>query len=544
MTGTYIIAAPNYMTDPLTETRVCGGSWSTSFPISNLGAEFFTEKSVSTNDDATSTWFECAFSDTRDLKVLAIPNCNASSAAIIRYLGSNIAAWDSVSLASSASIGATSLSVTSTENVTFRKGQGFTVASGGFYEITADLSLGENDIKYSEELTNAVWEYNLGGATHTVTGGKPSPDGRNNAVEIEWVSGGTGLFRQYAPATLATYTDYNVSFWVKPIAYTAVTGDSILSVDISDSASIQFISESDAPLNEWTRVSVNVTSGAGGGSTNWLDINGGFGTTYYKVQIWGVQVTNGSGVKPYAKSGSAVVSSATGTLAIRQAHTTSEGLAAALTSGAVLTAQCGDYASESVFDTGDKDYYDVLYPFGLRSWGSSGVWDGFGSPEDRAALYITNQNVQVLENVSLCKYVSCFINDTANADGYITIDAFYACSAYVPTYGASVGTQFGLKSNSSRVDSEGGVSAFKRNKATRQVSLKLEHYSIEEAFTNVFDLQRELDITEDLYFIFDSDDTELFHRRTFPARFDTLSMFTYQYPDRISVEINVIERLA
>lgn len=537
--STFLIAAPNYMTDPITETSVFGGDWNVNFPVANIGAEFFTEKTISSDATAASTQFEVAFAESRDVKFFGIPEGNFSSAAKLRIMGSLTTAWSGVTLGASAAANDTSLTLTASGNKNFKVGQGFTLPSDTrIYEFTSALALGENLVTYSEDLTNAAWLYSLGGATHVVTGGKAAPDGSNNAVEVEWVSGGAGLFRQNL--TLSTATLYNVSFWVRLTSITRSSGTNTLGIDLYD-GTITHLTDAETPLNEWIRVSVDVTSGTIGGG---IDIVGSFNVTAFTAEFWGFQVTTGSGVKDYiTTTSSAITGTSSGSINVRLVGTASTGIAGSHSSGALVTCKSGEYLENNVLDTGLIDYYDVLYPVGARSWGSSGVWDGIGTPEDRASLNINNQFTLLLSGFAVCQYLQVRFFDESNADGYISFDDFYACSVYEPSHHMSIGSSLGLKTNSTRVESEGGASAFKRNKAQRVATVRSQFVTVQEAFTNQYDLQRELDITEDFYFIFDSSDTTLRHRRSFPARFDNLSNFTYQHANYISTEFNIVERI-
>jgi len=62
--------------------------------------------------------------------------------------------------------------------------------------------------------------------------------------------------------------------------------------------------------------------------------------------------------------------------------------------------------------------------------------------------------------------------------------------------------------------------------------------------TSVFDMQRKLDISEDFFFIFDSDDTILSTRRSFVARFEELGGNQFVAYDWVDAQIRIREKLA
>ena len=57
-------------------------------------------------------------------------------------------------------------------------------------------------------------------------------------------------------------------------------------------------------------------------------------------------------------------------------------------------------------------------------------------------------------------------------------------------------------------------------------------------------MQRKLDISEDFFFIFDSDDTILSTRRSFVARFEELGGNQFVAYDWVDAQIRIREKLA
>lgn len=540
--GAFFLATPNYMDDPLTDPLVGGGSWNPSFPLTNIGSEFFIQRIISTGVTRANTQFEINFQQTRDIKVIAIPNSNISTSGKVRVQGSSTVAWTGLTTNGTSNIGDTSLAVTATGNKDIRAGQMFGIDgfSDPLYKVTADLALGENKLRYSEAMNNAVWQYNLGGASHTVTANQEAPDGTTNAVQVQWVSGGIGLFRQDTLPSISAGSTYNASLWVKLVAITRSSGANTIQLDIGDGTVVTF-NESQTPLNTWVNVSTDIVAGSAG---SWFDIQAGANVTSYTIQVWKAGLTTGSGVKDIVKTTSAAVNTSIGTLSLVKEGTASGGLDIGYTSGYGITCYSGKFPASLVFDTDWQNYYSATYPYGTRTWGSSGVWSGVSNPAELNALGIPKQFVYVLSNFQLCQYIKVMIADTSNSDGYVALDDIMFCSAFTPANNMSYGTSFGLKSNSSKVGSVGGGDVTNREKSQRTAGIRLENITVTEAFANVFDVVRELDITRTGYFLYDSEDTMLRNRRTFPFRLESLITLNHVTYDTVTTDISLLERLA
>ncbi|OGO14141.1 MAG: hypothetical protein A2Y53_05640 [Chloroflexi bacterium RBG_16_47_49] len=379
--GNLLICAPNFIEDTVDVATLGGGNWENSYPVSNLGAEFFVDNTISIDATTTSTKWEVDFGYNRDLKFIGIPDSNVSQNATIRVEGSATSAWEGLLINGVNSIGVTTLNIKAGATAV-------TIAAGQIFTIAGDTEV-----------------------------------------------------------------------------YQVVTG---------------------------TSLSATVT-------------------------------------------GSIVIK--------RDTNGTPTGLVVATVGNEVVTCHSGDYTTP-VFDTTAEDYFQATIPVGTATWGSSGVWDGKPGDGFYTRMNFPRQYVKILASVYLIQYVRLSIVDTGNAAGYITLDALYLTSVYQPFYNMRYGVTFSSRSNTSQESSAGGATAFNTERQTRAISLELGDIPVEEAFSSIFDITRQLDISGNLFIIYDDEDTFLLTRRSFAARFENSPVLTTTFFDGVDVPINIIERLA
>lgn len=211
----------------------------------------------------------------------------------------------------------------------------------------------------------------------------------------------------------------------------------------------------------------------------------------------------------------------------------------------LITCHCGDYTTGTIYDSGEFDYFGEVYAPGVLLWGRPGVWDGKETDENLATLNLPKPTWLIFPNFVVAQYWFIEVSDTSNINGYISLDDLFLASGFTPLYNMSYGAVMGLRSNTTSESSKGGVEIFDEQKSGRYVVFTLESISVDDAFVNLFDMQRQLDISQDLYFIFDQDDTDLMTRRSFVARFETLSELNFATFGLIDINsIKLKEKLA
>ncbi len=242
-------------------------------------------------------------------------------------------------------------------------------------------------------------------------------------------------------------------------------------------------------------------------------------------------------------TGATITSGNNGSITLERSGDSGTGLAVATTGSEAITCHSGDYTNDLRADTTLTDYRKIIYGF-TDPWGSPTIWIGKETEENIATLGLPNQFQYIFSTVVLARYWRVEVEDTTNSDGYISIDDCHISSAFIPSTGISLGSVMGVNSNSTRESSAGGVDVFDTEKSGRYVDMTLPGLTVDESMTSVFDMQRKLDISEDFFFIFDSDDTILSTRRSFVARFEELGGNQFVAYDWVDAQIRIREKLA
>jgi len=245
-----------------------------------------------------------------------------------------------------------------------------------------------------------------------------------------------------------------------------------------------------------------------------------------------------------------VTSGGTGTsitLTIKRVSSATAGLAANAANAAAITCHTGDYSgSNELFDSGTIDYYPLVYPLdgGGLSWGSIGIWTGKYSDEDFTRFNFPKQHLYILDTTQSCQFIRITVTDTANTDGYVELMGLYVTPTFEPRYNMSYGVTFGRRSNTTSESARGGADVFEKRKGQRFVDFNLDFLNDEEAFSTLFDIDAEVDIDGNLYFVYDKDDVEYLVRRSFPARFSGLSSLSANFFNNNTKAFSLVERIA
>lgn len=210
-----------------------------------------------------------------------------------------------------------------------------------------------------------------------------------------------------------------------------------------------------------------------------------------------------------------------------------------------ITCHSGKYGGvEEVYNSGIRDYYGVVYPPGILTWGSPGLWDGKETDENLFELDLPRPFVHILPNPVTAAYWHIAVTDEANPNGGVTLDALHITAGYSPIYNMEYGAVQGLTSNTTKEESAGGAEIFGEEASGRYVDFMLKNGTVNDAFVNIFDLQRRLDIHDDLFFIYDVDDTALMTRRAFVGRLEDLSELGHAAFDSVDAHFRIKEKLA
>ena len=190
------------------------------------------------------------------------------------------------------------------------------------------------------------------------------------------------------------------------------------------------------------------------------------------------------------------------------------------------------YATDSGFSdvvatSGVVDYYQALRDISLCDFEDPDFWDGRIQEED-VGLYPVPFIFVTLPKV-IARYIKVEFFDEGNPNGYIDVPRLFIASGWQPTQNLKEGNGLSWKSNTLVTTSLGGADFFDERDSGRVITFTLENLSIEEGYTQIMDLQKRMDVSKQIFFVYDYEDTTQLHRRSFLARMGELSPLQYQY---------------
>jgi len=536
-----LLCAPNFIFSTFSPAVYSNGAWEVNDYLSNLTDEFFVNKAISIDDALTSTILDVDFGTNRDVRMVGIPDSNVSKDdGQIIVEGALDVSWEGVTITGVNSTGATTINVTASGQAYILTGQGLTIAGDTqVYQVTVGVSLGSNLIKQSEAVDDSAWTK----TNVTVTADdKIAPDNAQTMDKIvedstasavhdyeQSIPGLTGgevqtvsIFMQAAERTKARLTLEGTVFAGEDLDIDLSAGT------ISDGATAPIASSIKIiPDTTIYRITISAQAAINGSGILRVSLRDAAGDVSYTgdgasgLHVWGHQMVEDVNPLRYVKSGASIVVDSAGDITIERADSDTVGLAVATTGAEVVTCRSGDFITSKTFTSGLIDYAPIVSETGDKLWGQAGLWDGKESPETSFETNMPNQFLHINDAVRYGRYFRCTIRDTNNDDGFVSINALYVTSAYQPTRNMSFGAELGTASNSTVEKSAGGVTASNEEVGRRFLTFTLENIPLQEAWTNSFDLNRQLDITESFYVIYDPDATTLLSRQSFPAQFVT-----------------------
>jgi hypothetical protein len=112
----------------------------------------------------------------------------------------------------------------------------------------------------------------------------------------------------------------------------------------------------------------------------------------------------------------------------------------------------------------------------------------------------------VLTTPISARYWSFFIDDHANADGYVDVARVIIAGAYRPSRPLSVGVRSQLENDTVRTKTEGGATLYKAMPTSRVDTFSLANIPESEALTSIRRMQHRLGTSGPLFFVLDEAD--------------------------------------
>ena len=195
----------------------------------------------------------------------------------------------------------------------------------------------------------------------------------------------------------------------------------------------------------------------------------------------------------------------------------------------VLPAGFMDDLQPAAYDSGWKDVWSIVYPFGSLEWGDENWWSGKYTTEE-AEGYIA-ELVHILPSDRYERWWRIEFDDQTNAAGYIEIGRMFIGPVWQPKLNMKYdGASIGWETTTEARQAISGAEYFSDGINYRVQRFTLGHMKQDEAFSQAFELQRRAGISGEILWIHDPDDTVHALRRRFLARLRQLSPIEYPYP--------------
>lgn len=179
-----------------------------------------------------------------------------------------------------------------------------------------------------------------------------------------------------------------------------------------------------------------------------------------------------------------------------------------------------------VYDSGWLDCWQMAFDLGLMPWGTAGLWRHIDGDEfvghDRAIVHVATAGWYDGTHVQI------EIDDTTNADGFVQMGRVFLGGGIQPAYNMSYGMAEGWVDRTEVQTTPGGAEYFQNRRPHRVATFSLDWLSAEE-FKRFYEMQRLLGISGEVFYIPDTDDTDVQQRQGFLGRLQELSMIEYPY---------------
>ncbi|MDO9712460.1 hypothetical protein [Paracraurococcus lichenis] len=198
-------------------------------------------------------------------------------------------------------------------------------------------------------------------------------------------------------------------------------------------------------------------------------------------------------------------------------------------------------AAPAVADTGWKALYPAIYPDGVLDYGDPAWWDRRLSAEDVGTYPVPF--VATFAPVAYARYWLVEIDDSASTLGYVDVPRIFLAPGWRVSVNPQYGAQLGFESRTSGAESWGGAIFYDVQTGRRTMQFELDIPEAE-ALSQAFDMQRRLDISGQLFWIHNPDDTLHLHRRSFLATMKELSALEYTSFGRMKPTFQLSEVIA
>lgn len=288
-------------------------------------------------------------------------------------------------------------------------------------------------------------------------------------------------------------------------------------------------------------ISVRVAGGVGGTSTSLVirlrD------TTAGQDRLLAVLNPNGNPPTPTMTTGTALTTTLVGSNEYRVTFLTANVTTANVNQLEIYPASTDALAVANTGTAviGDVEVQDTATDQLTYDSGYVSAWPAGLQPEDIVGLNVPV--VFAIPSGALSILWACEIRDSTNAAGYIELNRLVIAGGFQPTVNLMPGSGQGLEDLTTRSETDGGAALFYTRPKRRMVLGTLDEMTESEMFTSFWKMQKQLGISGQLFFMWDSADTTYKHDRSFLAVFKTLDPITMAAWPRYRAPFSLVEEI-
>jgi hypothetical protein len=190
-----------------------------------------------------------------------------------------------------------------------------------------------------------------------------------------------------------------------------------------------------------------------------------------------------------------------------------------------VTASLSPTFATVAHDSGWRDVWPVVYPYGTLEWEDENWWGGKYTNEETEG-YVTELD-HLLPELRLARYWRIEIDDRLNHAGFVQIGRVMICPVWQPKINMIYGASIGWETKTEVQEAMSGSEYFQVRVPYRVQRFDLDWMDQDVAFSKAFELVRRAGIDKEVLFIHDPDDTVHALRRRFMARLRTLGAIEY-----------------
>lgn len=194
-----------------------------------------------------------------------------------------------------------------------------------------------------------------------------------------------------------------------------------------------------------------------------------------------------------------------------------------------------------IYNSAWLDAWPAVRPRDAQSWYAAGWWNGKLTAEERSL--VSGDYSLLLPTVVIARYMRVEIDDQTNPAGYVEAGMLFIADGWRPVVNMDWGYTLQWQDRTQVDETASGQEFFGQKARRRRASFRLSWMPTDEAMGRALDLDGQLGLSGDLYFLTDTDDTLHKMRRSFLCRLEQTSEITHAGYDRHGKAYQVIERI-